>query len=150
MGILAAMTFVRFGLEPLVKVLRHIFRAQGSWEKSSEYYILREVRSAAHGPFGMRHQAVSEGEMPFHAQCLIAAWLQVYRPLEFLFSVAAFTTLAENFLPQLISLPKVYNPCTAQDMHHTAVTFVSKIQHCQLCPAAICFSIAPCQCNRCC
>ncbi|CAK0784228.1 hypothetical protein CVIRNUC_007432 [Coccomyxa viridis] len=72
MGILAAMTFVRFGLEPLVKVLRHIFRAQGSWEKSSEYYILREV----------------------------------YRPLEFLFSVAAFTTLAENFLPQLISLPK--------------------------------------------
>ena len=57
MGILAAMTFVRFGLEPLVKVLRHIFRAQGSWEKSSEYYILREVRSAAHVPFGMRHQA---------------------------------------------------------------------------------------------
>lgn len=46
MGILAAMTFVRFGLEPLVKVLRHIFRAQGSWEKSSEYYILREVRTA--------------------------------------------------------------------------------------------------------
>lgn len=45
MGILAAMTFVRFGLEPLVKVLRHIFRAQGSWEKSSEYYILREVRA---------------------------------------------------------------------------------------------------------
>ena len=45
MGILAAMTFVRFGLEPLVKVLRHIFRAQGSWEKSSEYYILREVHA---------------------------------------------------------------------------------------------------------
>ncbi len=43
MGILAAMTFVRFGLEPLVKVLRGIFSAQGSWEKSSEYYILREV-----------------------------------------------------------------------------------------------------------
>lgn len=31
---------------------------------------------------------------------------QVYRPLEFLFAVAAFTTLAENFLPQLIALPK--------------------------------------------
>ena len=43
MGILAAMSFVRFGLEPLVKVLRRIFSAQGSWEKSSEYYILREV-----------------------------------------------------------------------------------------------------------
>ncbi|KAK9831955.1 hypothetical protein WJX81_002788 [Elliptochloris bilobata] len=72
MGILAAMTFVRFGLEPLVKVLRRLFRAQGVWEKSSEFYILREV----------------------------------YRPLEFLFAVAAFTTLAENFLPQLIALPK--------------------------------------------
>ena len=45
MGILAAMTFVRFGLEPLVKVLRRVFSAQGTWEKSSEYYILREVWS---------------------------------------------------------------------------------------------------------
>lgn len=32
--------------------------------------------------------------------------LQLYKPLEFLFLVAAFTTLAENFLPQLMSLPK--------------------------------------------
>ena len=46
LGILAAMTFVRFGLEPLVKVLRSLFSAQGSWEKSSEYYILREVRAS--------------------------------------------------------------------------------------------------------
>jgi hypothetical protein len=45
MGILAAMTFVRFGLEPLVKVLRRLFRAQGAWEKSSEFYILREARA---------------------------------------------------------------------------------------------------------
>ncbi len=45
MGILAAMTFVRFGLEPLVKMLRKIFVAPGTWEKSSEYYILKEVRS---------------------------------------------------------------------------------------------------------
>ena len=66
------MSFVRFGLEPLVRGLRSAFRAQGTWEKSSEYYILREV----------------------------------YRPLEFLFTVAAVTTLAENFLPQLIALPK--------------------------------------------
>lgn len=43
MGILAAMTFVRFGLEPLVKMLRKIFVAPGTWEKSSEYYILKEV-----------------------------------------------------------------------------------------------------------
>ena len=32
--------------------------------------------------------------------------LQLYKPLEFLFLVAAFTTLAENILPQLMSLPK--------------------------------------------
>ena len=48
MGILAAMTFVRFGLEPLVKLMRRLFVAPGSWEKSSEFYILREV--AAHPP----------------------------------------------------------------------------------------------------
>lgn len=44
MGIVGAMTFVRFGLEPLVRSLRTMFRASGPWEKSSEYHILREVR----------------------------------------------------------------------------------------------------------
>ena len=43
MGILGAMTFVRFGLEPMVKMLRRLFRAPGTWEKSAEFYILREV-----------------------------------------------------------------------------------------------------------
>ncbi len=43
-GILSAMAFVRYGLEPLVKNLRQVFKGQGAWEKSSEYYILREVR----------------------------------------------------------------------------------------------------------
>lgn len=73
-GILAALVFVRFGLEPLVRGLRSAFATQGAgpWEKSSEYYILREV----------------------------------YKPLEVLFAVAAVATLAENFLPQLIALPK--------------------------------------------
>jgi len=73
-GILAALVFVRFGLEPLVRGLRSAFStaAAGPWEKSSEYYILREV----------------------------------YKPLEVLFAVAAVATLAENFLPQLIALPK--------------------------------------------
>ncbi|PSC71042.1 small conductance mechanosensitive ion channel family isoform B [Micractinium conductrix] len=71
-GILGAMVFVRYGLEPLIKNIRVMMKAQGSWEKSSEFYILREL----------------------------------YKPLEFLFLVAAFTTLAENFLPQLMSLPK--------------------------------------------
>ncbi len=33
--------------------------------------------------------------------------LQVYKPMETLFIIAAFTTLAENFLPQLIAIPRV-------------------------------------------
>ena len=45
MGILGAMMFVRFGLEPLVKSLRTVFKASGAWEKSSEYHFLREVSS---------------------------------------------------------------------------------------------------------
>lgn len=49
MGILGAMMFVRFGLEPLVKTLRNVFKASGPWEKSSEYHILREVRPS-HNP----------------------------------------------------------------------------------------------------
>jgi hypothetical protein len=42
-SILGAMAFVRYGLEPVIKSIRNITKAQGSWEKSSEYYILREV-----------------------------------------------------------------------------------------------------------
>jgi len=71
-SILAAIVFVRYGLEPLIKNIRSLMKAQGSWEKSSEYYIIKEL----------------------------------YKPLEFLFLIAALTTLAENFLPQLISVPK--------------------------------------------
>ena len=41
--------------------------------------------------------------------------MQVYRPLEFLFTIAAFTTLAENFLPQLIALPKVRQTSAKHD-----------------------------------
>lgn len=55
--------------------------------------------------------------------------VQLYRPLEFLFAVAAFTTLVENFLPQLIALPKVSAltaPATtlacSQWSHSSAVT----------------------------
>jgi MscS family membrane protein len=44
-GILGAMVFVRYGLEPLIKNIRVMMKAQGSWEKSSEFYILREVLS---------------------------------------------------------------------------------------------------------
>lgn len=38
---------------------------------------------------------------------LLLPALQVYRPLEVLFLIAAAVTLAENFLPQLIAIPKV-------------------------------------------
>jgi small-conductance mechanosensitive channel len=70
--IVAAMAFVKYGLEPVIKVARKWTKAQGPYEKSSEYYILREV----------------------------------YKPLEFLFLIAAVTTLAENFVPQVINVPK--------------------------------------------
>jgi MscS family membrane protein len=66
------MAFVKYGLEPVIKVARKWTKAQGPYEKSSEYYILREV----------------------------------YKPLEFLFLIAAVTTLAENFVPQVINVPK--------------------------------------------
>ncbi|KAK9863272.1 hypothetical protein WJX84_010012 [Apatococcus fuscideae] len=72
MGILAAMMFVRFAMEPIIKAIRSVFRAPTAWERSTEFYVLREM----------------------------------YRPLELLFTIAAISTLAENFLPQLIALPK--------------------------------------------
>ena len=64
-AILAAMTFVRFGLEPLMRCIRSLFRAPGAWEKSPEHYILREVGRASHRwirlslslPFGMSCRA---------------------------------------------------------------------------------------------
>lgn len=105
MGILGAMTFVRFGLEPMVKMLRRVFRAPGSWEKSAEFYILREVW-ASHSTWCCMETAACRHRLAWRNPDLIRM-LQVYRPLEFLFTIAAFTTLAENFLPQLIALPKV-------------------------------------------
>lgn len=41
------------------------------------------------------------------ADVLAVGALQVYKPMETLFIIAAFTTLAENFLPQLIAIPRV-------------------------------------------
>jgi hypothetical protein len=160
-GILGAMVFVRYGLEPLIKNIRVIMKAQGSWEKSSEFYILREVGAAAafvlrcclfvatshslmlacscavqwpkkrglcfaaglvpQGLAGSRCaacicslqcQRVQHPPRPTFvpsSDCsppLPPLLAQLYKPLEFLFLVAAFTTLAENFLPQLMSLPK--------------------------------------------
>ena len=63
MGILGAMMFVRFGLEPLVKSLRTVFKASGSWEKSSEYHFLREVKATA--AYVARHvQHVATQQLP--------------------------------------------------------------------------------------
>lgn len=44
MGILAAMIFVRFAMEPMIKAIRSVFRAPTPWERSTEFYVLREVR----------------------------------------------------------------------------------------------------------
>ena len=43
MGILAAMIFVRFAMEPVIKAIRSVFRAPTPWERSTEFYVLREV-----------------------------------------------------------------------------------------------------------
>ena len=56
----------------------------------------------------------------------------MYRPLEFLFTVAAFTTLIENFLPQLIALPKVSLPLCAQ-WGSVCWTAFKVLMHC-VCP----------------
>ena len=70
--IVSAIVFIKYGLEPAIKFVRSATNAVGPWEKSPEYYVLKEV----------------------------------YKPLEFLFLVAAVTTLAENMLPQVINIPK--------------------------------------------
>jgi len=41
--VLSAMAFVKYGLEPVIKLVRNVTKAQGPWEKSPEYYILKEV-----------------------------------------------------------------------------------------------------------
>ena len=41
--ILSAISFVKYGLEPAIKGVRRVTKAQGPWEKSPEYYILKEV-----------------------------------------------------------------------------------------------------------
>ena len=36
-AILSAMAFVKYGLEPVMRMVRTVTKAQGPWEKSSEY-----------------------------------------------------------------------------------------------------------------
>ena len=43
--ILSAIVFIKYGLEPAIKLVRAVTKAQGPWEKSPEYYILKEVGS---------------------------------------------------------------------------------------------------------
>lgn len=107
-SILAAMAFVKYGLEPVIRTVRTVTKAHGPWEKSSEYYILREVRfHPGSPPISHSLQPSLNLTQPsiLTANATIPI-LQVYKPLEFLFLIAAVTTLAENFLPQLINLPK--------------------------------------------
>lgn len=43
LGVVGAMLFIRFGLEPLVKFSRKLFNTKGTWETSTERDILRDV-----------------------------------------------------------------------------------------------------------
>jgi len=71
--ILAVMLLVRKGLEPVIIILRKVFKRDNKpWDSCIEAALLRET----------------------------------YRPLEALFVIAALTSLAENFLPQLIAVPR--------------------------------------------
>ena len=139
-SILAAMAFVRYALEPIIKSVRTLVKAQGTWEKSSG--CLHPAGGALGGAVGgwvggwcrMPRRAAVRGT--WRAVCAVAAWqtrgrlptprlhaapLQLYKPLEFLFLVSAFTTLAENFLPQLISIPKARRPPRQQQQQQQFV-----------------------------
>ena len=56
--------------------------------------------------------------------------MQTYRPLELLFTIAAVSTLAENFLPQLIALPKV---CKALSSHTGSMDMSQPMSLLQIC-----------------
>lgn len=42
-ALLVAIAFVRYGLEPLVRSVRSVFELPGQWERSNEYFILKQV-----------------------------------------------------------------------------------------------------------
>lgn len=42
-ALLVAIAFVRYGLEPLVRSVRSVFALPGQWERSNEYFILKQV-----------------------------------------------------------------------------------------------------------
>ncbi len=41
--ILSAILFIKYGMEPAIKGVRRLTKADGEWEKSAEYFVLREV-----------------------------------------------------------------------------------------------------------
>jgi small-conductance mechanosensitive channel len=41
--ILSAIVFIKYGMEPAIKGVRRLTKAEGEWEKSTEYFVLREV-----------------------------------------------------------------------------------------------------------
>ena len=42
-ALMVAIAFVRYGLEPLVRSVRSVFSLPGPWERSTEYFILKQV-----------------------------------------------------------------------------------------------------------
>lgn len=49
--ILTAILFIKYALEPVIKTVRRMTKAEGEWEKSSEYFVLREVYKPLEGLF---------------------------------------------------------------------------------------------------
>ena len=49
--ILSAILFIKYALEPVIKTVRRMTKAEGEWEKSSEYFVLREVYKPLEGLF---------------------------------------------------------------------------------------------------
>lgn len=58
-------------------------------------------------PLLKRLRRVTGAEGPFEQSSEAYMLREIKTPLNFLFAVAAASTLAENFLPQLIAIPKV-------------------------------------------
>ncbi len=65
------------------------------------------VHRAFDAPLAVRARLNCGSNPQARLQAVKGSRLQVYQPMEMLFVIAAFTTLAENFLPQLIAIPRV-------------------------------------------
>ena len=68
-ALMVAIAFVRYGLEPLVRSVRSVFSLPGPWERSTEYFILKQVCCLA---------TLRQGVVML---LLLCAWLTQHAPL---------------------------------------------------------------------